>query len=297
MKRVKVTIAIPAYNTEKTIEESIKSCLSQDYKEKEILIVDDGSTDGTVDIIKKYSEVRLVCNGINLGIGKNIVKLMNEARGKYVVYLCADDVFTNSQIVSDIAKIFDSNAKIGVIARYYYQYMNGFPGAIMTCRDMNIFTNVCNPSGVALRKKSNLTPSNKIFIEMPSVVAQYLDKHEWTIMEYDTIAARIHPGGNTGTKESYYKGSQIENWVSLVGDSFRFNQGFIQIKNRAPKMLWQEIKMAWNLTPGVRTELSFWVCVIIALLTPSCILRQLSNFYRHRISRHFCTIIERGENE
>jgi hypothetical protein len=135
--------------------------------------------------------------------------------------------------------------------------------------------------------------TNKIFIEMPSIVAQYLPEWRWTMIEYDTVKARIHPGGNTGTKTSYYKGSQIKNWVSLVGPSFRFNQGFIQIKNRAPKLLWQEIKAALKYTPDVKYEWQFWFYVITAIVIPGFILRPVSNWYRHRINRHFCTIIKR----
>jgi hypothetical protein len=101
--------------------------------------------------------------------------------------------------------------------------------------------------------------------------------------------------GNTGTKKSYYQGSQIENWVSLIGPSFRFHEGFIQIKNRAPHLLWQEIRNDWRLTPGVRKEPAFWFYATVAVLVPGCILRPLANFYRHRINRKKCKIIERPE--
>jgi hypothetical protein len=219
---------------------------------------------------------------------------MDEAKGKYVIYLCADDVFTNSMVVSDYVQQFDHLPKVGVIGRYFYQFMDGHPGAIAVSRDRNILSQSCCPSGMAFRKMP-IIGSNKIFIEVPLIVAQYLKKWSWTMLDYDTVAARIHPGGNTGTKKEYYQGSQVENWVSLIGPEFRFNEGFIQIKNRAPHLLWQELKAAWKLTPGVRREPSFWLYATVAVLVPGCILRPLSKFYRHRICRHNCKIIRRPE--
>lgn len=289
---VKLTIAIPVYNSEKTIADSIESALSQEYPLKEVLVIDDCSTDRTVEIVKKYP-VRLIENPVNLGIGRNLKKLMDNAEGKYVVYLCGDDQFTHEKVCNDIVHIFDTHSDVGVIGRFYYQYMDGYDGPIMVCRDMNILTSSCNPSGMAFRNMA-FTATNDIFIEMPSVVLQYLEQWRWTLIEYDTIKARIHPGGNTGTKKEYYQGSQVANWAKLMGEDFRFNQGFIQIKNRASHLLWQEIKNAWNLTPGVRVEPSFYFYAGIALLVPSCILKPLSNFYRHRITRRFCKIIPRS---
>jgi glycosyltransferase involved in cell wall biosynthesis len=292
---LKLSICIPVYNSEKTIRESIDSAIRQTYPSREILVIDDCSTDKTVDILKEYGDkIRLIINEKNIGIGMILSKLMKEAAGKYVVFLCGDDQFTNTEVTRDIVKIFDTYPKIGVVGRYYYQYMTGIPGAIMVCREKNIFLNCCNPSGMAFRKQ-DVFGCNDIFIEVPFIVAQYLPDWEWTMMEYDTIKARIHPGGNTGTKKSYYKGSQIANWFRFIGPEFRFNQGFIQIKNRAPHLLWQEIKTAWRLTPGVRKEPSFYFFVGISLLVPGFILRPLSNFYRHRITRRVCKIIPRGE--
>jgi glycosyltransferase involved in cell wall biosynthesis len=298
-KKVKITIAIPAYNAEKTILESIQSALKQEYPLKEVLVIDDGSTDSTATVVSKIPGVRLVKHEKNLGIGITLVDLINEAEGKYIVFLCSDDIFTSDRVCHDIVRIFDDHGEFGVISRYYYQYMNGHEGAIMVCRDKNIITASCNPSGMAFRKMDGLQATNKMFIECPSIVAQYLPHWRWTMLEYDTIAARIHPGGNTGTKEEYYmapdRGGQIENWVSMVGPSFRFHQGFIQIKNRAPKRLWKEIKDALRLTPAVKREPLFWFYIIVAVVVPGSILRPLANFYRHRIVRHNVSIISRED--
>ena len=297
-QNIKISILIPAYNSEKTIRESLASALIQDYPIKEILICDDASTDKTVDVVKAYakvnSEIRLIVNEKNLGIGRNLQKLMEDAHGKYVLYLCADDLLTNKKILSDIVNQFDKgDPAIGIIGRFYYFFMDGHSGAIGVCRERNIFLQSCCPSGMAFRK-DEIVGTNKIFVEMPSIVGQYLKKWRWTMFEYDTIAARFKPGTNTGTKKSYYTESPTQNWIDLVGKGFSDYPMFVQLRNRAPKLLWREIKLHVKNNKKCLQDISFWFYAVIAVVFPGFILRPLTRFYRHRITRRYAKIIERG---
>lgn len=292
---IKITIAIPAYNAESTIEDAIISANVQDYPLREILVCDDGSTDKTIEKARALG-ARVIVNEKNIGIGKNLEKLMREAYGKYVVYLCADDLFVNSKVVSDVVRIFDNDSSIGVIGRYYYFFMEGKPGAIGVCRDKNILTSCCCPSGVALRRLDDIKGSNKIFVEMPTMVSQYLRKYRWTMLEYDTVAARFKPGYNTGNKESYYIESPTQNWIDLLGQNYQDFPMFIQLKNRAPKLLWREICLHVKNDKRVLWNVRFVFHVMVAIATPRWILKRLTNWYRHRIARRSARIIERGEN-
>ena len=298
--RNKITVCIPAHNNEKHIAEAIDSALMQDYPLKEILVINDASTDKTANLvthkfIQKRFPVRLLCNEFNLGIGKNIEKLMTECKTKYILYLCADDVLTHPKVLSDVVSIFDANPSIGVIGCYKYYFMDGKEGAIGVCRDKNILTSSCCPSGMAFRRM-DIVGTNKIFVEMPSIVAQYLPKYQWTMIEYDTVACRFSPGVNTGTKPSYYKESPTQNWIDLLGENYQDFPVFITLKNRAPKLLWGEICLHVRNDKQVLLKWNFWFYVLISLLLPSFILRQLTNFYRNRITRTNAKIIERPEN-
>lgn len=292
--KIKLTIAIPAYNSEKTIRESIQSALDQKYPNKEVLVVDNASTDRTAEIANSFEGVRFIVNSRNRGIGGNINALMADAKGRYIVYLCADDLFADENVCTDIVKIFDNNATIGVIGRYFYFFMDGKEGPIGVCRDKNILTQSCCPSGMAFRV-TDVQTLNRIFVEVPTLVARYLPDWEWTMLEYDTIAARFHPGGNTGTKEEYYTESPIENWTYLVGKEFRFHEGMIQIKNRAPKMLFKEIKNIVRIDPLVLFEPKFWGYAFVAVLVPGSVLRKVTVWYRDKIARRSAKIIRRGE--
>ena len=301
----KITIAIPSHNNEDVIEETIQSVLSQEYHNKEILIIDDASTDNTVNVIMdliKKSENRekftLIINQENLGIGKNLEKLMIHARGEYIVYLCADDVFANNKVVGDIVDIFEKEKKIGIVGRYFYFFRHGYKGAIGVSRETDIFIQSCCPSGMAFRVDKSIVGYNDIFVEMPKIVKQYLNKgYGHTMIKYDTVGARFHPGGNTGTKKSYYTQSPTKNWIDLVGKEFKSYETFIMLRNRATEMLWNEIKIVFRNNNKCLRDLSFWFYASIAVIFPGWILRPLTNFYRHRIARRFSKVIERGYNE
>ena len=89
----KITVFIPAYNREKYIGDAIDSILAQTFTNYEILLIDDGSTDGTVDIMRSYSDprLRIIRNEENLGIPKTRNKGITNARGEYIAMLDSDD--------------------------------------------------------------------------------------------------------------------------------------------------------------------------------------------------------------
>lgn len=289
-----ITIAIPAYNSANTIKETIQSALAQDAN-KRILVIDDGSTDETVHIVRSFNSplITVKLNKQNKGIGYTLYRLMQECQTKYIVYLSSDDVFTNSLVCSDIINIFESNAQLGVLGRYFNFFLDKNPGIIGVCRDKNIFTQSCCPSGMAFRTYKNITFSNRIFIEMPHIVKQFLNKYSWSMIEYDTVSARFHPGGNTGTKEEYYKESPFLNWLDLTGEPVRFYEGFIQLKNRCPKRLLDEIRITVKYDRACLLRPSFYIYAIIALVTPRNILQKMTLLYRDKIQRLFSKPITR----
>lgn len=87
-----ISIVMPTYNASKYVAEAIDSVLLQSFEDWELLIIDDGSTDNTKDIIRSYtdSRIRLICNehdfigSLNLGL--------QEASGKYIARMDADDI-------------------------------------------------------------------------------------------------------------------------------------------------------------------------------------------------------------
>lgn len=98
---IKVSIIIPAYNIEKYIEESILSSINQTLKEIEIIIINDGSTDRTLEVIKKYekidSRIKLIDQkNQGLSIARN--NGLEIAKGKYIYFLDGDDWIENETL-------------------------------------------------------------------------------------------------------------------------------------------------------------------------------------------------------
>ena len=87
-----VSVLMSAHNSEATINESIDSILNQSYEKLEFLIIDDGSTDNTYEKIKKYKQIKVFQNKINLGLTKSLNFLISKAKGDYIARQDADDV-------------------------------------------------------------------------------------------------------------------------------------------------------------------------------------------------------------
>ena len=113
----KISVLMPAYNTEKYISEAIESILNQTFKDFEFIIIDDGSTDRTWDIIQEYEKKddRIVAlrNVKNLGIPTNRNKLVSMAKGKYIVWQDSDDISLPYRIEKQY-NFMEKNPEIGI---------------------------------------------------------------------------------------------------------------------------------------------------------------------------------------
>ena len=98
-KNDKVSIVVPVYNAEDTIERCIDSILGQTYLNWELLIINDGSFDKTGSIIKKYSDSRIyIYNQNNLGAARARNKGLELCKGNYVAFIDADDWIENDYL-------------------------------------------------------------------------------------------------------------------------------------------------------------------------------------------------------
>ncbi len=90
MKTPTISVIIPLYNTEKYIEEAIQSLLNQTYNIDQIIVIDDGSTDNSAQIVKKYPQIELYQQE-NQGLKKTLNTGLSKASGDFIGFLDADD--------------------------------------------------------------------------------------------------------------------------------------------------------------------------------------------------------------
>src|ERR1700744_3577317 len=97
MEEPLISVALCTYNGEKYIKEQLDSIINQTYTCIEVIIVDDGSTDSTYDIISDYAlrDNRIKCfkNETNLGFNKNFEKAVSLTSGEYIAISDQDDIW------------------------------------------------------------------------------------------------------------------------------------------------------------------------------------------------------------
>lgn len=93
--KILYSVIVPVYNAEKCLDESINSILKQTEKNFELILVDDGSTDNSLDILKKFSEFDnriIIIHKENGGVSSARNAGINIAKGKYIVFVDSDDI-------------------------------------------------------------------------------------------------------------------------------------------------------------------------------------------------------------
>lgn len=88
---MKVSVIIPCYNVENTIERCLESVMNQTYPIYEIICVEDHSTDSTLEILKKYQGIRLIVHNENMGLGITRGDGIEAASGDYLYFIDSDD--------------------------------------------------------------------------------------------------------------------------------------------------------------------------------------------------------------
>src|SRR5688572_5841450 len=97
----KVSVLIPTYNYAHYLDEAIKSVLNQTFSDFELIIVDDKSSDNTSEVVQKFlsdPRVSFYINDENLGLVHNFNRCLEYAKGDYIKFLMADDIF-NEQLL------------------------------------------------------------------------------------------------------------------------------------------------------------------------------------------------------
>ncbi|MFA7707785.1 MAG: glycosyltransferase [Candidatus Pacearchaeota archaeon] len=117
-KKYSVSVLVPTFNEEKTIEDTIKHILNIDYPIEEIILINDKSTDSTLKIMKelaeKHSQIKILDNKVNLGKAGSLNRAWREAKGELVVVVDADS-YPASNSLKSMVGYFDDE-KVAVVS-------------------------------------------------------------------------------------------------------------------------------------------------------------------------------------
>lgn len=118
---MKFSIITVSYNSATTIEDTIKSVINQNYPNLEYIIIDGGSTDGTLEIIKKYQDkISQIISEPDKGIYDAMNKGIKMATGEVVGILNSDDFYASDEIISEVAAIFERTQTDAVYGNIAY---------------------------------------------------------------------------------------------------------------------------------------------------------------------------------
>ena len=113
-----VTAVIPMYNSERTIDETLRSVRAQTYRNLEIIVVDDGSTDDSAKITEEHASadprVRMI-RQVNAGVAAARNRGVAEATGEFIAPIDADDLWESTKIEKQMAAMLQGGSKVGLV--------------------------------------------------------------------------------------------------------------------------------------------------------------------------------------
>lgn len=238
-----VSVVMPVYNVEKFLREAIDSILNQTYKNIELIIIDDCSTDNSRDIIKSYSDsrIRAYFNEENLQQPRTRNKALKLANGKYIAVMDSDDISLPNRIEEEV-KFMESNKDIDVCGSYIKTFGGSKSRLVRTplsdedFKAVSVITSPVAHSTVMLRHSS----FEKFNIQYDLDYRYSQDFELWSRLIFEgakfanipnvLVHYRENPTGVThghsSESQKYNEKVIIRNLKILFGDSYNFDDIF-----------------------------------------------------------------------
>jgi glycosyltransferase involved in cell wall biosynthesis len=216
MDNPKITVLMPVFNAEKYLQKAVESILGQTLADFEFLIFNDGSTDGSADIVKHFTDPRIhfFDSQKNYGYVYHLNEGIRLARGEYIARMDADDISYPERFARQV-EFMDANPEVGVCGTWFhtighYESIVEYPIGNENLRVASLKYCAFSHPTVMLRKKVLL--ENSIYYDQSFLPAE--DYYLWTILsQYCQIRNlpmvlldyRIHEGQISKYKRSIQK--------------------------------------------------------------------------------------------
>jgi glycosyltransferase involved in cell wall biosynthesis len=240
-----LTVLMPVYNAEKYLREAIDSILNQHFSEFEFVIINDGSTDKSEEIIRSYTDPRIKYykNEVNSGIVKTLNKGLDLIHSEYIVRMDSDDISLPDRL-SIQKKFMDDHPEVGVSSSYYEIFGNENQ-IIQLASESDVIkaylifgSQICHPAAIirtSVLKNNNLHYSSAFphmedydlwyrlkdltnFGNIRQVLLKYrVTGENVTVRNYDTILER---------KFAFYKSILQPLDIDLSKNDFYFHNAF-----------------------------------------------------------------------
>jgi glycosyltransferase involved in cell wall biosynthesis len=215
-----VSICIPTFNAVRWILVCLESALAQTYPRLEVLIIDDGSTDETVEVIRSVDDerIRLLVNEQNIGLAQNWNKCVGMSRGNFIKFLFHDDILY-PECVERMMRLLLSNENVGLVFSPRDVIVEGDPENKLT----KIWLQNCTTLHTRFHTIEPVNHGRDLF-------TQYLDRGlrgNW-IGEPSSVLIRKECFTRLGLfNPSLYQVCDIEMWLRIM---FSYDIGFLPEK-------------------------------------------------------------------
>lgn len=214
-----ISIVLPSYNGEKYIEATIESVLQQTYREFELIVVNDASTDSTSKIIEKYlkkdNRVKVINNEINKKLPYSLNIGFDNAKGNEFTWISDDNVFHEKALEEMHKKLYE-NPKIDFVYANYFLINKDnvrMKKAIITGPSDKIY--LCNNIGACFLYKSKIHfelqgyDVSKYTVEDYDFWIRAFEKYKFGHIKKELYDYRIHSHSLTSTKKRFIQNETI----------------------------------------------------------------------------------------
>lgn len=311
---------MPTYNGAGYIGKCLKSILNQNYKNFEIIINDDSSTDDTIKVIKRFQDkrIKLYQNSQNVGYGDNLKTFRSKISGEIMFMMAQDDLLT-ADALQKVAQAYQQDDDIGAVIRPYYQF-DSDPRIPVRCApppdgdkdlvlsisaDKKIIERVIEACGLLSAMSYRVKYIDRDFHSHVFPAHAYpffsiFKKHKIVFLHDYIVAVRIF-SSQARFKSSIYEPSPVASWIQMFHTVFtgttyahvrrncidyaaRNYVGLLQIRNYGSyRKLIREMIVLLQYRSRNLFNLKFWFYSMICLLLPRFILIKIVDGYKNKI--------------
>lgn len=281
-----VSVIMPVYNSEKYLREAIDSILNQTYKNIELIIIDDGSSDNSINVVKSYNseKIRFYINEKNMGVSSTRNKALDLSKGKYIALMDSDDISPLDRIEKQV-EYLEKNSDFGLIGGHYESFTE-YPfytkrkfrkhclNHIENQVNLNFIGSIAAPTAMF---RNDIIKNNNIYFDTELKVGEDFDFWRQigkftkvTNIDHFLIRYRKHPSNTTKNKDlvdAHMTKSILKSLNDLEIDiNIYFNedlkikdfQSFKDIVNKLKKFIITDKKFEKKYLEKSVNELIFW---------------------------------------
>ena len=231
-----VSIIIPTYNRSDLLKLALTSCLEQTYQDFEVIVVDDGSTDDTRNVVESFGseKIRYVYQ-TNAGRSKARNKAIDQARGKYITFLDSDDLYLPHKLEVEV-KALEENAQYGAVYSSAYNvdingkqhpYIYPAPSSGWIYEEIALYLpiTICLPTVMARREVFQVVgvfDERQNRFEDTDMWRRISKKYQFLAIDEPLCKIRYHEGNEMEHPEIVYKALKYYTSKVLRQDTLRY---------------------------------------------------------------------------